>query len=69
MWLYKFIQNIIMQPTWYGLFWLAKKCVMISVCIVDASCSVSYCSTGCTIQLTQLECLHFEATWQMMHLS
>ena len=48
-----FSQNIIIRPTWYRSFWLAKKCVMLSVCMVDASCSASYCSTGCTIQLTQ----------------
>ena len=60
-----FSQNIIIRPTWYRSFWLAKKCVMLSVCMVDASCSASYCSTGCTIQLTQWEYLHVEATWEM----
>ena len=49
---------------WYSLlFWLAKKCVMLSVCTVDASCSASYCSTGCTIQLTQLECPQVQESW------
>ena len=29
-----FSQNIIIRPTWYRSFWLAKKCVMLTVCMV-----------------------------------
>ena len=47
------------------LFWLAKNCVMISVCTVDSSCSASYYSTGCRIQLTQLECPQVQESWAM----
>ena len=36
---------------------------MISVCMVDASSMASCCSTGCTTQLTQWECLHVQASW------
>ena len=35
---------------------------MISVCMVDASSMASYCSTGCTTQLTQLECLRVQVS-------
>ena len=41
---------------------LEHHCVMISVCMVDASSMASCCSTGCTTQLTQLERLRVQVS-------